>query len=334
MGEVPLPAGPGLGQAIVDRPGTYRFEATDTLNGRTNDFSLFVGEDFILPTVEAGISDTFFCELDSLVISGSSTTDSGLEAGYQWTSQTGFFISNSDQSSAAIFQPDTYFLTATDPRNGCPATDSVIIFRDIEAPFAFAGPDTTLTCTRRQVRLSGGAQTLSGQASYFWTTRDGSIIGGQQQPNPLVNLAGSYQLNVTDPVNDCTAADVVLVLEDTIPPVALITGPNNLDLDCRNPELELSGRTSFPRPLDFLWRAPANAPIGGSITDPTLNVTSPGFYRLIVTNQINGLKLCPTTTTYPSSSLPNQGDKGSAYRGAQCRVSEIRVRHVAMLCLR
>jgi gliding motility-associated-like protein len=294
MGEVPLPAGPAPGQATVDRTGNYRFEATDTLNGCSNDFSLFVGEDFILPTVEAGISDTFFCELDSLVISGTSRTDSGREANYQWTSQTGFFISSSDRSDAAIFQPDTYFLTATDPRNGCPATDSVIIFRDIEAPFAFAGPDTTLTCIRRQVRLNGGAQTLSGQADYFWTTLDGSIIRGQQQPNPLVNLAGRYQLNVTDPGNDCTAADIVQVREDTIPPVARITGPNNLELDCRNPEIELSGRSSAPRPLDYLWRGPANAPPTGSITDPSLTVGVEGTYRLIITNPING---CRDTTT-------------------------------------
>ncbi|MTB50898.1 gliding motility-associated C-terminal domain-containing protein [Lewinella sp. W8] len=293
MGEVPLPSGPGPGQTVIDRSGTYRFEATDTLNGCTNEFSLFVGEDFILPTVEAGRSDTFFCELDSLVLRGSSTTDSGLRPGYRWTSSTGFFINNNDQAAPSIFQPDTYFLTATDPRNGCPATDSVVIFRDIEAPIAFAGRDTTLTCTRRQVRLNGSSQTLSGQATYFWTTRDGRIIGGQRQPNPLVNLAGSYQLNVTDPGNDCSSADIVRVWEDTIPPVALITGPNNLELDCRNPEIELSGRSSSPRGLNYLWRGPASAPPTGSLTAPLLTVAAAGNYRLIVTNPING---CRDTT--------------------------------------
>lgn len=296
VGEVPIPSGPGRGEATVDRSGTYRFVVTDTLNGCSNDFSLFVGQDFMLPTVEAGLSDTFFCELDSLVLRGSSATDSGRAAALRWTSNTGFFISNGDRPAAAIFQPDTYFLTATDPRNGCAATDSVIIFRDVEAPIAFAGSDTTLTCTRRQLRLRGSAQTLSGQATYFWTSRDGSIIGGQQQPNPLVNLSGTYQLNVTDPGNDCSSADIVQVLEDTIPPLALITGPNNLELDCRNPEIDLSGRSSTPRNprLDYLWRGPANAPPMGSLTDPVLTATAAGFYRLIVTKPVNG---CRDTTT-------------------------------------
>ncbi|MEM6769182.1 MAG: hypothetical protein AAF597_01245, partial [Bacteroidota bacterium] len=206
------------GTISVSAAGTYQFTVRDTLSGCFNDFTVRVSADLDRPIAEAGLADTFFCALDSLVLAGVGSTARGNTPTFAWTSNTGFQINGASTPEPTIFQPDLYRLVVTDPVNFCSTVDSVRIERDVEAPIALAGRDTTLTCSLREVRLAGSGQTLSGQAGYFWTTPNGSILNGSQTLTPLVNRAGQYQLNIIDPVNDCTGADILQVQEDTIRP--------------------------------------------------------------------------------------------------------------------
>ncbi|MBC6994070.1 gliding motility-associated C-terminal domain-containing protein [Neolewinella lacunae] len=277
------------GDILVTGAGDFLFTVENTLTGCDNAFSVSVAEDLQVPTVDAGISDTFYCALDSLVLRGTATTASGLPPVLRWTSDVGFFINNATRRVATVFQPDTYRFSVTDPRNFCQTVDSVVIFRDVEAPRAFAGADTTLTCTRRELRLSGDWESLSGQATFQWTTRDGRIIAGGQTLSPLINTMGRYQLNVTDPANDCSAADIVRVTNDTLPPVAIITLPQGDLVNCNRPTLLLDGTRSQPA-VTYSWLGPA----GDRPATPRQTVGRAGTYRLIVTDRING---CRDTTT-------------------------------------
>ncbi len=269
----------------VANAGTYQFIVRDTVSGCTNDFTVEVGADLDLPVAEAGLTDTFFCALDSLVLTGSGATARGITPIFSWTSNTGFFIDGDDTAQPTVFQPDLYRLVVTDPVNFCTATDSVSIFRDVQAPIAAAGRDTTLTCALRRVRLDGAGQTLSGQARYLWTTPNGSILSGSQTLTPLVDQAGQYQLNIVDPVNDCSGADIVRVAEDTIRPVADISLPQGDLLNCYQPELELTAENTDVQntPSDFAWSGPENG-----LTDNVIQlIATSGMYQVIVTNLRN-----------------------------------------------
>ncbi len=285
--NVPIPeTGPGVLQ--VTSSGTFRFYIRDTLNGCENDFSVDVVSDFDVPVVTTSAADTFFCALDSLLVSGTANLANGRDPLFNWTSNTGFFVGDADLAVATVFQPDIYRFTATDPVNFCSATDSVVIFRDTEAPIVEAANDTTLTCSRRQIELFGESITISGQSSYGWTTMDGNILSGANSQRPLVGDYGRYLLTVTDPVSGCTGADIMRVTPDTIRPQAFVEFPRGTRLDCNRPELLLDGRANQGQGgVSFLWTGPNNVTLEPQSRPDDLPVISSGTYRLIVTGASN-----------------------------------------------
>ncbi|MEO0731247.1 MAG: hypothetical protein AAFZ52_00315, partial [Bacteroidota bacterium] len=297
------------GVIAVTEGGDFRFTVENALTGCQNDFVVAVAADLRRPVAEAGPVDTFYCELDSLQVSGMGATTSGRTAIFNWISATGFFVNNATQAAAMIFQPDVYYFRVTDPGNGCVTTDSVLIARDIEAPLALAGNDTSLTCTLRELELNGGWRSLSGQATFNWTTRDGRILSGRQTLNPLIDTVGRYQLNVTDPVNDCSAADIVRVREDTIAPQAMVSLPQGREVNCDRPRLLLRGEGNRAGLL-YRWSGPTGAL--GRLPDQL--VSAAGMYQLVVENGRNGCQdtvtaaveedfLIPTTPIQPAAPL-------------------------------
>ena len=276
--------------------GTYYFSITDTLTGCFNDFTVEVRADLSVPNLTVSAPDTFFCALDSLRVSGSAMLDNGRVPEYEWQSRIGFFVENADAPVATIFQPDVYYLTVRDPLNFCESTDSVVIFRDTQSPLVEAGNDTALTCTLRQLQLSGSAVTISGQTDFAWSTRDGNLVSGDLGPTPLINAAGAYQLTVIDPLNECEGADIVRVVEDTIRPLSRVTYPQGEVLNCfrdriplRGGAISATGTTNF----GYRWSLPPAAANGTTPTTRDIVVSVAGSYRLIVQDANNG---CRDTT--------------------------------------
>ena len=296
LGNQPLPEiSPGVLQ--VTNNGAFRFFIRDTLNGCENDFTVNVTADLDVPVVSVSAPDTFFCALDSLLISGTAELTNGRNPILNWVSETGFFVGNADAGIATIFQPDTYLFTATDPENQCSATDSVVIFRDVQAPVVVAGNDTSLTCSQTRVELFGEGTTISGQSAYEWTTMDGRIISGAMGQTPVVGATGRYLLTITDPVSGCTGADILRVTADTVRPQASVFFPLGSRLDCNRPELLLDGRVNqSPNSVDFSWSGPGNVPLEPQARPDDLPVVSAGNYQLIVMSLRNDCRDTLTTT--------------------------------------
>jgi len=281
----------GPGVLEVAEEGEFRFFILDTLNGCFNDFSLTVAADLEVPTVQTSESDTFFCALDSLFITGIGQASLDVRPELLWESRTGFFVGGATTTRATIFQPDTYYFTVTNPRNFCAMTDSVVIFRDVNAPVAFAGADTTLTCNRRSVQVSGRGTTVSGEATFEWTTRDGAVLSGDQTATPFLNATGNYLFTITDPVNQCSGADILRVTEDTLRPFAQIETPQGLRIDCNRPEIDLRGRVfrTDGGGATVRWVGPPDS----DLTNPEVRqvtVASSGRFRFIATNPGNGCR--------------------------------------------
>jgi gliding motility-associated-like protein len=294
-GNVPVPeAQPGVIE--VANTGSFRFFIRNNQNGCDNDFTVNVSVDITLPLAMASAADTFFCAFDSLLVIGAGTIDGLEDPAYSWRSATGFFIENEDSTTATIFQPDTYYFEVTNPRNSCVAVDSVVIFRDVEAPIVFAGRDTTLNCTRRVLQLNGDGVTVSGQSLYSWTTRDGSILSGADTQMPFVDSTGRYQLNIIDPVNGCSGADIVRVFEDTLAPRLTILAPSGLGLSCNLPEAPLNSQLSQTQgsSINYQWTGPPGAILQEPTNTGSLTVSTSGNYRLTTISETNG---CSTVET-------------------------------------
>lgn len=275
----------------VTEPGRFQFLATNDLTGCTNEFTLEVFADRAAPLAEAGLTDTFYCALDSLLLTGVADGRGVDDLATNWRSQTGFVVNDIDSLVATIFQPDVYYFEVLNRVNQCSALDSVTIFRDVEAPVAEAGRDTSLNCERRRLNLSGSWVSQSGQGRVEWMPIEGSILSGASTLSPRIDAGGRYQLNVVDPVNDCGGADVVFVVEDTIRPTAAITGTDATPLNCYAPTRTLSGLTSAGRgQLNYAWMS------NRGTLDSLANVTvdAAGRYRLEVVDRGN---VCRDTAT-------------------------------------
>ncbi len=284
------PAGPCLPDLFIDvsLPGAYRFQVTDELTGCVNFVDVVVREDREPPSAFAGPDGTLLCSLDSLVLQGAAGPDTANLA-FSWIALGGSFIGNPNTLTPTIFQPDTFLLQAANLDNLCTDTDTVVVARDDNAPQAFAGPDTSLTCLRLSLRLQGEYSTASGNALFEWESPDGHIALDPFTPSPLIDEPGLYIFRLTDPQNGCVATDSILVTADREQPTAAI-GQEVLELNCRVDTLLVSGALSTSATgagLLYSWRRLPASLIG---TEPTALIVETGAYRLIVTDSLNGCK--------------------------------------------
>jgi len=305
LGSDGQPQGPCTNLLIVDvdSPGIYRFEVRNDSTGCVSFADVAVVEDFEPPTADAGPDGALLCSLDSLQLQGSSGPSSARLA-HAWSALGGSPIAGADTPTPFIYQPDTFLLVVTNLDNQCTASDTVIIRQDLNVPLADAGPDTSLTCSRTNLRLQGQGMTASGSIQVLWTSPDGRIALDSSTLSPLADAPGTYILQVTDPQNGCVSMDTVLVLADRAQPQAIMDS-SGLQLDCRTDSIFLDASASVSATggaLVYDWR---RVPSGSVAAGPRAVLASTGNYRLLVTDLLNG---CKDTLDFAISSDFEQPD--------------------------
>ncbi|MBK9014513.1 MAG: hypothetical protein IPM82_10735 [Saprospiraceae bacterium] len=168
------------------------------------------------------------------------------------------------------------------------ALGSVTVSMDATIPVAHTGLDTTLTCTRNSLILSGLGSTIGMDITYLWTTTDGQIINGETSLMPEIDAPGTYVLTVSDIGNGCVVLDSVVVTLDTLQPTAATDAAQTLTITCTTQQVTLLGDLSSPQgELDFLWET-MDGHISFGASGPNATVDSAGTYLLTVTHQRNG----------------------------------------------
>ncbi|MFN3341158.1 MAG: hypothetical protein ACK40M_00575, partial [Flavobacteriales bacterium] len=147
-----------------------------------------------------------------------------------------------------------------------------------QAPFVYAGNDTSLTCVRTSILLSGNSNAQS--ANFVWTNPQ--LVQTSNQ-NFSIQTAGEYHLSVTDGITGCSANDTVLVIADTSRP-AINLPVGNFLLSCSDTTLFLSGNV-LPATASSYWRLQG----GGVYSDPFL-CQSPGQYYLVGIDNTNSCR--------------------------------------------
>ncbi|MCB9265825.1 MAG: gliding motility-associated C-terminal domain-containing protein [Lewinellaceae bacterium] len=291
LGPNGQPLGPCINSLTVDvaMPGIYRFEVENDSNGCVSFAEVMVGEDFESPVADAGPDGTLLCSLDSLQLQGSGGP-AGLSLSYDWNALGGSAISGANTLSPVIYQPDTFLLSITNLANQCTAMDTVVIREDFNAPEANAGPDTSLTCGRVNVRLQGQGMSASGTIQPLWYTPDGNIVLDSNSFTPLADSPGTYIFQATDPQNGCIATDTMLITADRNPPTAVVDSSGGLQLNCRTDSLVLDAGASFSATggmLAFDWRQVPTGSIGNT---QQITLSNTGNFRLLVTDLSNGCR--------------------------------------------
>ncbi|MDX2279124.1 MAG: choice-of-anchor L domain-containing protein [Saprospiraceae bacterium] len=275
---------------VVDKPGLYELQVTNTTNGCTALSAVTIPQDIVLPIAEAGPGSQLDCDDLTITLQGGSSSIGPMFV-YDWSTLNGYIVSGANTLTPTITEPGLYKLITTNVTNGCLSSDSVVITQDVVFPVADAGTPGLITCTNPTVTLGASGSTGT-PFTYTWTTADGNIAIGSNTLNPVVDAPGTYNLLITNVNNACTASDMVVVNKDANVPIATanVTG----ELNCVVQELTLNGGNSTQgSTIITSWTTPdGNIVSGANGLSPV--VDAPGVYTLNIFNTANNCKAIST----------------------------------------
>ena len=244
-----------------------------------------------VPTVDAGSDFTKNCVIYTTGNTVGSPAVSGIT--YAWTPTTGLSSATVSNPTANPNTTTTYTLTATNPVNGCTATDAVVVTVNTTAPTINAGLDQTV-CQGSNITLAA----TSNAANITWNN-------GAQNNVPFIgNTPGivNYTATATG-TNGCQASDVMVL---TVLATPTVNGVSNM-VYCNG---EISPLISFTgsNTTSFSWTNStpsiglAASGVGNIASFITMNNTILPIQATIVVTPINTLSTTscagvPTTFT-------------------------------------
>jgi len=270
-------------QARTDCPGTYYLTVEDQNNGCLAIDSVVVRRDDSFPIAEAGDPVTLTCSNPVGELNGAGSSQSGA-FGYQWTGPS--VLAGANTLQPQIDAPGWYTLAVTDLSNNCVSLDSVEVGADRTPPAADAGSDQVIDCDQTVVSVGGANSSTGPFFTYRWSSPNGVISAPNGMPTLSVDIPGTYELQVTDTRNGCTAQDAVVVALDRDTPLA-DAGPD-AELNCATTVVTLNGSNSSPSPgPDIVYEWSGDCLIGDPAL-PVIEADCPGAYTLTVTNTRTG----------------------------------------------
>jgi hypothetical protein len=270
----------------INVDGTYILTVSNASSGCAKSDTVVIGSSVTAPPVTAGTDQTLTCGTTTVTLSAVGSAQ-GANITLLW-SGPGITPANQNQYQPVVNQPGTYTALVTNTASGCTATDVVVVNLNNTAPTANAGTPQQLTClTPNGVALNGSGSPAG--ISYLWTG-PGVGINNETQQNPVVTVAGTYTLQVTDPGNGCTSTSQVTVTQDPSVPVA--NAGTDLKLNCTVSSVNINaGASSSGSNIAYNWSGPGINAGNQTVQSPS-NLTAPGTYNLSVTNTTNN---CVTT---------------------------------------
>lgn len=252
----------------------------DISNGLAVTFVLPPQVDAILPSPV----NLFSCSDTMIVLTALTTPQAGVN--YTWTTNGGTMVPPLNQNMLVTSSPGWYTINAIENIAGCQDSAGIYLGTSVDQPQLIIFPPLLLDCAHDEVTIDA-SQSSSG-ANYFfqWSSIDGQIISGANASTVLVNQPGTYQLEVLDLTSNCSTTGSVLVLQDTLSPLAN-AGVDQL-IPCSQTINTLDGTNSYGQGmLSFVW-ATTTGSISGAVNQAVMQPNGAGEYVLTVTDSQNG----------------------------------------------
>ena len=268
----------------VDQPGTYTLSITSIVNQCSSSFDIEVEQNSNIPTVSIQETEQLTCVNESVILDGSASS-SGTEYLYQWSTQDGNILNETNSEVITVNVAGTYELLVTNTENGCSEISTIEIFSDQELPIATAGENQELNCYNTTLNLSGEGSSIGDNIVYEWTTPDGNIVSGANTMAPLIDDSGFYTLTILNTINGCRSESLMQVTENFDAPVINIPEPDLLT--CVNETSEIFFTYTSSGTSAFEWStANGNIIPGTELTLPEVNAA--GTYTVQVTDLQSG----------------------------------------------
>ncbi len=283
----------------VNAPGSYQLIVKNTENFCRDTALVQVEQDIKAPIAGILPPDVLSCS-ELTVALDASTSSTGAGFSYIWTLPNGTQLPPTDTPMTFAQTEGLYGLTVRNNQNGCTAQASVSVESVADFPIVEAGPEQLINCYQPQVELNPAGSESDENFLYEWQL-NGVLISQSTNPEVIsVETPGQYQLFITNTINNCRSADSVLVNIDITPPIA--SAGMAATLNCAQSSLNLNASQSSPG-LDYNWTTVIGTIANGADT-PTPLISSPGIYRLEVTNPENGCQAFDEVEIYQDTLHP------------------------------
>jgi gliding motility-associated-like protein len=157
--------------------------------------------------------DTFDCASDAVTIDASASLSSTAGVDISWESLNGNSITPANGSLiVAVDGPGAYVLTLGFGAE-CTNSDTIFVEAGTDTPFADAGTDLEIECGEMpMLEAQNSTPPSTDTFLYNWTALGvGTLVSGQDGPNPIVTGVGVYALTITNLINLCESTDTVEV---------------------------------------------------------------------------------------------------------------------------
>jgi gliding motility-associated-like protein len=294
---------PSITNATVAASGTY--SVTVTVAGCTSLPGKVTVVVDTIPVVSAGTNQTVCANNDSVKLSGTSTTGTGV-----WTTSGSGTFSPNNTTLGATYIPSkadttagTVTLTLTSTNNGaCSAGSAKMVITFTHAPTAEAGLDQTVCANNADVTLSGsftiatgGIWSSSGSGTF---SPNNTNMGATYIPSNADTAAGSVLIILTTTGNGkCKAVTDSMKITITNAP----TDNAGIDVSvcANNPDVKLNGKSSTGTGQ---WTTsgtgsftPNNTTLNATYIPSATDITN-GSVTLVLTTTNNGTCLAVTDT--------------------------------------
>lgn len=278
-----ISSGENTPSATIDAPGTYRLTVTDTINGCSGSDAVTVALNVTPPAIDVASPNVLNCNVLMFDLDASNS-NSGPGNVFSWATNNGNILSGSDGPTPSIDAAGDYTLTLTNEATGCRSTETVSVQQDTTRPTAVILPTIVLTCRDSSQILDGSQSDDDLEFGWMWSTFDGNFVGDVFDLTPTIDAAGTYELTIRNLTNGCTTTTEAIVTDNQAAP-SVNVGPNERLLTCIDTSFVLGAAAGAMNGLSYAWAEGSSGPAG---TMPTLSVTSPGSYELIITDDENG----------------------------------------------
>jgi len=207
----------------VNEPGTYALTIRDL---ETECVTIETVTVVAAAAISARIDNdkVLTCGTESLTLTAA-IGNNAENAVYNWVTENGNIISDRDAKEIVINAPGEYTLFVTDTITGCSDATFASVRESARPEATIAAPEM-LTCTKLTTTLSGEGSLVNATSKIQWS-RDGEVIPNSNALFLTVNAAGTYQMTITDTINQCQTIAEMEVLQHEVPQVSV----TNLEAD-------------------------------------------------------------------------------------------------------
>jgi hypothetical protein len=230
------------------------------------------------------------------ICTGASTilsAGSSIDGNYLWSPAD--YLDDPTSATPLASPPVTtiYTVTFTDLCDNAMEAEIEVVVEDLE--ISLFGIDE-INCINNSIEVTAETN-LNLTLNYEWTDINGTLIEGINENEFTIDQSGAYAVTV-DFGGLCTTTESFEITENLATYTADIQGITQLD--CNNPEIELTGVSDSPSAL-FAWFQGASN-LG---TGPTITVDDPLSYVLTVTNPSSGCTTSDMVTLTSNFASPD-----------------------------